>query len=446
MGFGFTIKLVSKVAIVGGGLAGLVAAHTAIQMGLEVALIEASSRLGGRLRSHHVEGFVLESGLDGVVGHEEWLKFLGLELLSSNPQSHQLIKNKVHPVGEGLPQRLPNHWGAQLTVTGKLRLATERFVAASGESDEELGAFIRRRLGDEAWPWLEAPLAEAHWAQQAERLSVRAAFPELWAAEGKGGLLALKGQAAPEHSLPLGMGQLTETLLAALDGKVEFGLGLEAVAVTPYKDMVRWAVITKGGRVDADAVVLALPLPQAAKVLRPLHPQATTALNQITQLPMAAVYVAYKSDQLPEWPGPLLLTPELRCKSVLQVQQKWPGRAPEGFSLLRLRFVGETARQGDQELSRLSTGLIDHLAKSKVRPLATWVYRQGSHPQFTSGHLQRVRGIERAMSQTPGLYLAQPLDSWGVGATLEAAQQAIRQAASHIALSPVSPPAAEASP
>ena len=50
------------VAVVGGGIAGLSAAHEAVSRGLSVALFEAGDAVGGKMASRTVDGYLVECG------------------------------------------------------------------------------------------------------------------------------------------------------------------------------------------------------------------------------------------------------------------------------------------------------------------------------------------------------------------------------------------------
>ena len=67
-----------RVVVVGGGIAGLAAAHRLVELAqaegraLDLVLLEAADRLGGTIRTEHVDGFLLEAGADSFISEKPW--------------------------------------------------------------------------------------------------------------------------------------------------------------------------------------------------------------------------------------------------------------------------------------------------------------------------------------------------------------------------------------
>ena len=62
-----------RVAVVGGGIAGLAAAHRLVELSrerarpLQLTLLEARDRLGGTIATERADGFLIEAGPDSFV-------------------------------------------------------------------------------------------------------------------------------------------------------------------------------------------------------------------------------------------------------------------------------------------------------------------------------------------------------------------------------------------
>ena len=74
-----------RVAIVGGGIAGLTAAYELAKLArdgapVEAVLFESSQRLGGLLETVREGGFTIECGPDGWVSAKPWARELCAEL------------------------------------------------------------------------------------------------------------------------------------------------------------------------------------------------------------------------------------------------------------------------------------------------------------------------------------------------------------------------------
>ncbi|PZA06965.1 MULTISPECIES: protoporphyrinogen oxidase [unclassified Meiothermus] len=434
----------ARLAVIGGGMAGLVAAYYAQRAGLEVRVLEAAPRFGGKLFSLRGEGFVVEAGADSLPATPEVLELarelnLTKRLLSPHANSSYLLyRGKVQALPQVPLAQLPWAIRPLLSPAGQLRLAFERFVGPAADPDEALGSFIRRRFGEEAWAILARPLSHAVYGADPEDLSVRSTFPELWESEQRN---ASVQQPAEAISLEDGMGTWISALLQSLEGKVQLGCGLEVVAMG--REGEAWQIFTPQGRLEAEAVILATSAQRAARILRPIYPQATALLNQVPTLPVATVALAFREEGLPSLPGhEVILDGNYRAESFLWASQRWAGRAPEGFQWVRVNFAKEAARLGDAELVRLAQVELERYVGSArmPKPLASWSFRLGTIPIYQVGHKRRAEAIEGAIDRMPGVYTAGlGLRGLSLADSVREGQKAVRRALNYLALSPASP-------
>ncbi len=450
----------ARVIVVGGGWAGLSAALSLKEAGAEVLLLEAGLRLGGKVWTVRQGGFLVEAGPDASVWYRKEVLGLaqrfGLEAiptLRARPAAWILRRGRAHPLPEGLYQVVPGDLKALaqtrlLSFGGKLRALLDLLLPRGEAPDETLEEFITRRLGPEVYQALVAPLAGGIYGGEPGALSVRAAFPQLKALEERhrslilGAIRGVKGRRREEgglfFSFPEGLAALTRRMAEALEGQVL--LGTPALALEPLGG--RYRIHTPRGPLEAEAVILATPAPEAARLLRPFLPQATALLKGIPHAPAATVSLAFPEDLPTEGHGLLFAPGEgYRARGFTWTHRKWPHRAPEGKALVRAYFSGEVARLGEAELIRVALEDLGRLLGPLPRPSHAWAFRYPEGmPAYTLGHLDRVRRLEMALLEAPGVFLAgNYLTGVGLPEVVRTGEEAARRALAHLALAP-SPP------
>ena len=242
-----------KVAVAGGGIAGLAAARRleSVAPDAEIVLIESDVVLGGKLRTEHVDGFVIEAAPDSFLSRKErgvgLVQELGLgeELIARRPEHHHTFVRRggdLHPLPEGLTGMIPTNLDALerselLSPEGKVRFASEPDVpAAAGVEDESVAAFISRRFGREAYEALVEPLMTGIYGGDGDQLSLRATFPQLRALELERGSILRGVSVPPPSELPPfvslrdGMGSLVSGVVDALE-RTELRRGRAAARV-----------------------------------------------------------------------------------------------------------------------------------------------------------------------------------------------------------------------
>jgi oxygen-dependent protoporphyrinogen oxidase len=419
----------ARLVVVGGGAAGLAAAYYAAQTApdLEITLLEADARLGGKIATVREGGFVIEGGPDAVVRYKPWalalMQELGLktEMVNTLPaHPSALIHNgrEALPIPAGLQMVVPGDlWALArsplLGPLGKARALLDLLLPGGSSGDEAFGSFIQRRLGQQAWERLVAPLSGGIYGGDPAELSTLAAFPQLKALEQEYGSLIRGAMAVRKQrgmresghlfaSLRNGLGGLVEALQARLSN-VRIRLGVQ---VTGLERSRTWRIHTPEASFEAEALVLATPAGVTASLLDAIHPQAAEALRQIPYGESATVSFAFDKKQIPRRIGHGLLMAANRGFSVrgfTWTDQKWPDRAPEGQGLVRAYFSGVSASHS--ELIQLALHDLRRLWGRQPQPLQTWVFHwQQGLPRYTVGHQQRVK---KAMSaeELPGLFL-----------------------------------------
>ncbi|HEU5433815.1 MAG TPA: protoporphyrinogen oxidase [Thermomicrobiales bacterium] len=433
-----------RVAVVGGGVAGLAAAWRLAQAAdaPAVTLLEREPRLGGKIETERIDGFTIESGPDSFlaakprgVGLCQEIG-LGERLLPIMPQPHRayvLAQGRLHELPEGFSGLVPTKLGpvarsGLLSPRGKARLALDYALPPRrDDADESLGAFVRRRLGAEAFDRLVEPLMAGIYAGDGDRLSVLATFPQLRAAERAHGSL-LRGMTAraaapvgpprPAFLTPAdGLGELVaalESRLRAAGADLRLGAAVRSLLPIASEPGHRLRLAT-GETADFDAVVLATPSYAAGDLLREIDPALAAELRGIPHASSAIVSLAYR---LADIQRPLdahgYIVPRSEGGPILActwTSLKWPRRAPEGYVLLRV-FLG---RWGQEDALAGSDAALVDTARAEVTtrlrasgdPVLVRV-RRWPHgmPQYILGHLDRIARIDAALASHPRLALA----------------------------------------
>ncbi|PZA07065.1 protoporphyrinogen oxidase [Meiothermus sp. Pnk-1] len=421
----------SRLVVIGGGMAGLSAAYTARKANpaLAISLLEAGPRLGGKVLTHTEDGFLLEGGPDAVVRYKPWaielMQELGLEgqlvgTLPANPSALIHDGKRALPIPAGLQMVVPGDlWALAktplLSPFGKARALLDLLLPKGLEEDEAFGDFTRRRLGNQAWERLAAPLSGGIYGGDPAELSTLAAFPQLKELERthgsliRGALEQRKKRGTREAgglfaSLRGGLG----TWVEAITGELE---GVQVYPNTPVTGLERrpegWRVYTSQGYQEAAAVILALPASAAARLLEPLHPSAAQALGEIPYGDSATVSLAFPAEKIPPRVGHGMLMAAgqgFHVRGFTWTDQKWAARAPQGYALVRAYFSGVSAHEA--ELTQMALADLERLWGRVPAPERRWVFRWSAGlPRYTLGHLQRVQ-VAMEAERLAGLFLA----------------------------------------
>lgn len=431
-----------RIVIVGGGISGLAVAYRLQELArgqaCEIILLEASSRFGGVIQTDIRDGILFEGGPDCFISEKpevlELSKNLGIasELIETNPQfrrSFIFTQGRLTPVPRGFylmaPRNLAALFAAPLfSLPGKLRMACEPWIPVrTGEGDESVASFVKRRLGREALEKMAQPMIGGIYTADPEKLSLMATFPQFREMERSSGCIlgkfSSKGSeeaSGPRYSLFLsfkkGMQTLTDALVQGLQG-VTLRNSFSVAEV--FLRGGRWRILgEKGENLEADAVCLTIPSYQASRLLRNAFPELGSGLDSIAYESVATVNAVYRNAQVGHpLDGFGFVVPAAEGKKIMActfASVKFPGRAPEGLVLLRA-FAGGALRPDvfkmpDAELERVVSEELSEILKIEGRPVSISVKRwPKSMPQYYVGHLDRIRSIEKQVKNSPGLFL-----------------------------------------
>ena len=437
-----------RIAILGGGISGLSAAFALEELRragseLEYVLYEGSPRLGGVLRTEKVDECLVEAGPDSFITEKPWAtdlcRALGLgdQLIGSNDaerKTYILTNGRLVEMPDGLmfmvPTKiLPTGLSPLFSWKTKLRMTQELFHPPRAvDHDESVAAFVERHYGSEMVDRLADPLLSGVYGGEAASLSVRAVLPRFAEMErthgslGRAMLAARKKMAAGPHktapplftSLKDGMQHLAETVVSRLT-PASLLTDAPVQAVQAEGGTEGW-VVSAGMKSDQfDRVIVALPAPAAAQVLRMASPELAAELGAIQYSSSITVGLGYDRGVralLP--PGFGFLVPRSEGKKLLAatfVHNKFPHRAPEDRALLRCFFAAKNAEDvwtlADEQIIGIVRDELQQILGLRADPLFTRVYKwKSAMAQYGVGHLDRLERIERLRKQLPGLALA----------------------------------------
>ncbi|MGH3133028.1 MAG: protoporphyrinogen oxidase [Gaiellaceae bacterium] len=425
-----------RIAVVGGGVAGLAAARRleALVQDAELVLIEKELRLGGKLLTEHVDGFVIEGAADSFLSRKGrgigLCEELGLadELVGrrrGNVRSFVRHGTELHPLPEGLTGMIPTDLdalteSALLSPDGRERLAAEVDVPpAPQDGDESIAAFVSRRLGREAYERLVEPLMTGIYGGDGEQLSLQATFPNLRALELEHGsvIRGLSEQAPvdsvhpPFVTLRSGMGTLPAALAAGL-ARTDAVTGRAAVRLRRSHGFE--LELEGGEELEVDGAVLAVPAFAVAALVSELDDDLAALHAEIAYASSAVVTLAYRGEDVGRpLDGYGYVVPGAEGSDVLActwTSRKWEDRAPEGFALLRVyagRFGGrDVTAESDEDLvaiAREEVRLLEITAAPALARIHRW---PRGMPQYVLGHPERLGRIDAALARHPGLAVA----------------------------------------
>ena len=437
-----------RIVVIGGGITGLAAANRIKEIaaekhpGLEVLLIEASEKTGGPIRTIEKDGFLVEEGPDAFITTKPWglnlCRRLGLdgELIETNDSKRRtyiLRGSDLVEIPEGFVMLAPSRLTPFLTSPlfswqGKLRMLLDLVIPRGRGGDESVAGFVRRRLGREALDRVAQPMIGGIYTGDAERLSLRATMPQYLELEEEHGSIiagmirsyrqksrARKKDSGARYSMFVSF----KKGMSTLTGKLESGLGESLRLGEKVSEVTKseggYTVTTDKGIYEADGVVITTPAFAAAKLVEKLSPETAALLSGIDYASSAVAVLAYKLSNIKR---PIeafgFVVPALEKKRLIACSfssEKFPGRAPEGYTVLRA-FTGGMLDPGVLDLD---DDAIMETLKSELAPVLGitgepvfgFLKRYpNSLPQYYVGHLDLVRKIASGVKKLKGLEIA----------------------------------------
>lgn len=425
------------VAVIGGGIAGLAAAHALVtRHGCEVVLCEASDRLGGKILTTPFAGRMVDEGADAFLARVpaavELARAVGLgDDLTSPAAGNAFVSSgkSLVPLPKGIVLGVPTDFaelrrsGAVSTV-GALRAALDLVIPGRPlRGDISVGDLVRSRMGAEVNERLVDPMIGGINAGRTEELSLAVAAPQIEAAARSNRSLvrALRAQLAanpPDPTRPVfhaPLGGMT-SLVDALEKELRSAgadLRLDAPVSSVRRTADGWVVVGVG---DVDGVVVATPAPAAARLLESVATETAVVLRGVEYSSVVLVTLAYPRAAVRhplDGSGFLVPRRERRLLTACSfASTKWAHLGGSDDVILRASAgrVGDERALAldDDSLVALLHGELAELLGIEAVPSASRVSRwPAAFPQYRPAHLDRMATASRALADAgPGIALA----------------------------------------
>lgn len=418
----------SPIVIIGAGISGLCVAYWLKKSGIEVLVLEQEHEVGGTMKTIHDNGWLIETGPNSALETTPLFRqlFNEVNIADEVVYGNELSNNRFilrDGVLHTLPMSPPAFLKTKLfSISGKLRLIQEPFIGRATK-EESIAEFVERRLGREFLDYAINPFVAGVYAGNPEQLSVRAAFPKLYALEEKyGGLIKgmlgsrkerkqrkeVAKDRAKLFSFKDGMQTLPKALAAYLGDSVQTGCSVEHVIPMRAGKYPIYHVSYKQGEtkttIEAKAVIFASPASATARMIRPIDPEMSATLESIYYPPVSEIFLGFKREQVQhKLDGFGFLIPAKEKRSILGSlwsSTLFPNRAPDGHVALTTFLGGArqpelTAGSEEQKIKIVYDELASLLGITGAPVFTKVIHWNKAIPQYNVGYGKILNAIER---------------------------------------------------
>ncbi|MEX0832910.1 MAG: protoporphyrinogen oxidase [Actinomycetota bacterium] len=412
-----------RLAVVGGGVAGLAGARAALtearrlNLDLQVILCESSSRVGGKVLTETIEGTTVEWGPDSILATKPrgagLVRELGLgeDLVAPGPaakRTYLLLRSRLRPLPAGLAMGVPTGIAPLVRSVSDgiigpiaaIRAGLEPLIPRSRRGDPTVEEVARKRLGKGVAARLVAPLITGVFGVDAAEISMREAFPQF--ADSRSLVMAMarrprRSAGPPFLAVRGGMTRIAEAL-AGEAGEVRTSTTVNSLR----HGSSGFALETNEGIQVADAVLLAVPAPRAAGLLQGVAPQAVTPLQGIGYHSSAIVLLQYAPGAVGrslDGSGYLVAPEENQATAACTwLSAKWPHNAWPGPWMRATVTAPEFLEMPDDALGERVSSEVGAAVEANANPEGVLVRRWSEAlPIYSPGHRERVSAAEAAL-------------------------------------------------
>jgi oxygen-dependent protoporphyrinogen oxidase len=429
----------TRIAIIGGGIAGVTAAWqlARLQPTADVTLFESSPRLGGIVETVRDQGFTIECGPDAWVTEKPWARELAEELgladeiISSNDATRKtyiLKDGQLAAMPDGMRMMVPADLAAVdasplFSIKAKQAFHSEisraaELKAAAPAEDESVASFVRRHFGDEVLQTVGAPLLSGVFGGDVSTLSVRAVMAPFVALEHEQGSLitALRARMKGSGNVPVfttlrtGLGTLIDTMIEQIPPA---WIRRKHPVAALERTSAGWTIHTPQNSQSFDQLLMAAPAHVARELLCPIDADAANLMRMDASSAVVVAFAYNERFALPQGFGFLVPPTGDEENSLLAatfVDQKFDCRVPAGGRLLRAFFGGATGARllgvADEVVIQLARTQLEAIL-GKLPGTVLTVVRRWPHslPQYSVGHLDRMAELEARVKRIGDLSL-----------------------------------------
>lgn len=426
----------NRIVIIGGGISGLAIAYWCRKNNYEAVVLDKNKEPGGVMESVAGNGFMFDrgpnSGLEVTPLIKQIVDDTGIsdEFIyadGAGDKRYILRDNVLHP----LPMKPASFLSTKLfSFNGKLRVLAEPFIGKSKDGYyQSVAEFVSRRLGKEFLDYAINPFVAGVYAGNPEELSVKSAFPKLYALEeNHGGIFigAIKTararkkspetakQSAKMFSFKKGMQTFPLAIAKYLGDTVKLNCDVSGVYKTDNGYKVVYSQLNDEKSIDCDTVVSAVPSYAASKIFAGIDKKLVSQLNEIYYPPVLVLYLVYKKSAIHKpLDGFGFLIPSKEKKSFLGAIWSsviFSDRAEEdkaGFTL----FIGGSR---NSEIVNMDREILLKKVISEFQEimLITGKPFSSAHrfwnkaiPQYNIGYIEHERYFSEFENNNPGLFL-----------------------------------------